>query len=573
MGADVSELPPGFVLDQPPQQQAPSLPPGFVLDEPAASKPPEPDKRDSLLGKVDATVRGAADFLTFGMADEMAAGADALFHPVLGTGQDGGSISERYSHNLEAQRATDKADEEKRGGYRLGGQLAGGLAGGIGMAGAGLLPSVNAARGGAGLLPVAGLSALEGGAMGAAQGFGSGEGADDRTSKGWEGGKLGSLFGLGAPVATAAVAGAARRAVTPFASNATREGMVNTLAHEGVDVTAGQRTGSYGLRYAENELGGRAAQGAMERQGEQFTAAALRRTGTNAPRATPDVIDDAFTRVGQQFDDLAARNTLTADRQLGADLAVTFRDYAALVPESQRAPVVQGILQDIVGAAHANNGALPGAAYQAARSRLDRMARGAASDPQLSDALRGIRNALDDAMERSISPQDAAAWREARNQYRNLIVVERAATGAGENAAMGIISPSQLRNATVTAHGRRNYARGDGDFAELARSGEAILKPLPNSGTAGRLKAQGLTTAIPSILGSGVGGTAGGIPGALAGAAAGAVTPQLLGALIMSRAGQAYLGNQIAPQITPNVQALINAIANREQSALVGSTR
>ena len=37
-------------------------------------------ERDSLLGKVDSAVRGAADVLSFGLADEAAAGADALEH-------------------------------------------------------------------------------------------------------------------------------------------------------------------------------------------------------------------------------------------------------------------------------------------------------------------------------------------------------------------------------------------------------------------------------------------------------------------------------------------------------------
>jgi hypothetical protein len=122
-------------------------------------------------------------------------------------------------------------------------------------------------------------------------------------------------------------------------------------------------------------------------------------------------------------------------------------------------------------------------------------------------------------MERSIAthnPADAGAWREARNEYRNLLVLEKASTAAGSNAAEGIISPSSLRNATINTQGRRNYARGNGDFADLARAGEAIMKPLPNSGTAPRQYMQHLITA----LGSGAGGMVASIPGMVAGAAA-----------------------------------------------------
>jgi hypothetical protein len=120
-----------------------------------------------------------------------------------------------------------------------------------------------------------------------------------------------------------------------------------------------------------------------------------------------------------------------------------------------------------------------------------------------------------------------------------MMVVEKAATGAGAATAEGLISPSQLRNATVTQN-RRDYARGQGDFADLARSGEAVMKPLPNSGTAPRQNIQN----IMSILGSVAGGARAGLPGAVAGIAA----PAVAGRVLMSRPVQAYLGNQLLPR-------------------------
>ena len=48
---------------------------------------------------------------------------------------------------------------------------------------------------------------------------------------------------------------------------------------------------------------------------------------------------------------------------------------------------------------------------------------------------------------------DMPALREARSQYRNWLTLERATSGAGENAALGIISPSALRGATVGTQG------------------------------------------------------------------------------------------------------------------------
>lgn len=376
----------------------------------------------------------------------------------------------------------------------------------------------------------------------------------------------GALLGGMAPAAL-------RRVVTPFPSSPNREALVRTLADEGVDVTAGQRTGSERLRYAESELGGRGAANISEQQAEQFTRAALRRAGIDAPRATPEVIDTAFTQIGQQFDDLAARNRIVADQQLGRDLRDTINEYGNLVPESQRAPIIENLTNDIVDSVRRNRG-IAGDTYQSLRSRIDRAARGS-RDPELGQALRGLRNSLDDAMERSIAannPDDAGAWREVRNQYRNMLVLEKAATGAGENAAAGLISPSQLRNATVQGQGRRNYARGQGDFAELARAGEGVMKPLPNSGTAGRLNAQNMGTSVLSLLGAGGGAAAGGPVGAAAGMLAGAAIPRVAGAAMMSRPGQAFLGNQLlagGEYMDPRTAAVIAALlGSSEQRAL-----
>jgi hypothetical protein len=359
----------------------------------------------------------------------------------------------------------------------------------------------------------------------------------------------------GAARVAGAVAGglapaAASRMVTPFqGASPTHRQMVDVLRREGVEPTAGQAVNNRGLKAYESEMGGGSTTRTLERQGEQFTGAALRRVGENANRATPEIIDQAFTRIGQQFDDLAARNTATIDNAFVNDVQRVVGEYNSLVPQSARAPIVDAAVQDITRVVQANGPALGGPAYQAMRSRLDRAARASRNDPQLQEALYGLRTSLDDAMERSISPADQAAWREARNQYRNMIVIERAATGNGPNAAEGIISPSALRNATVNAHGRRNYARGDGDFAELSRAGEAVLKPLPNSGTAERLAARGLPGLVSGAIGATI-GAAGGGPigagfGATVGAAAGSGINRTMGHAAMTRPVQALLANQL----------------------------
>lgn len=367
-------------------------------------------------------------------------------------------------------------------------------------------------------------------------------------------------------VAGALLPSAAMRAVTPLPASPTHQRMVEILAGEGVHPTAGQRTGSKALQYAESALGdypgaGGGASAATARSGEEFTRAALRRIGVDSDRALPEVLDQAGRDIGNRFNTLAQRNTLQADPQFGNDLQTAWRDYSGLVNQPNQAPAVRNFLQEIVN--HAQGGNISGEAYQSLRSRIEATARSAARDPYTANALRDMREALDGAMERSIQASnsgDLGAWQEARGQYRNLLAIEKAATGAGENTAEGLISPKQLRGAAV-GQGRRAYARGQGDFADLARAGEAVMSPLPQSGTGPRVAAM----TVPGLLGASVGHMVGGGEGATLGATLGttaaATVPSALGRALMSPVAQRYLGNQQLAEILANDNPRQRALA------------
>lgn len=492
-------------------------------------------------------VNRTADGLMFGFGDEIAAGIRAPF------------TDKTYSEELANQERLSNAERNRAGGAATAAELAGGVKTALAA------PSfaANSMNAGHGLLRTAAGSGVDGAILGGLMGLGGTGSMEDRLGDAASGAKWGLGLGAAAPLAVAGGTKLFQKAVSPFATTAERSKAVQTLAREGVETTAGQKTGSKALRYAEGEIGGAKAADMVERQGEQFTQAALKRAGINANRATPEVIDGAFERIGQQFDDLAARNVLKPDDALLKELRTAFNEYGSMVPESARAPIVTELANDIVDTIK-TKGAIDGAAYQSLRSRLEKMARGARADPQLSGVLRDFRSALDKGMERSIirtNPRDAGAWSKARKQYRNMLVLEDAATRAGENAAQGIISPSALRGATKNKQGLRNYARGNGDFADLARAGEAVMKPLPDSGTSSRLSARSLGALGPSIVGAGAGGAYGakdgGLAGSIAGALAGLMAPRLVGQLMMSKPGQEYLANQLMRQgATPEMRAL-----------------
>ena len=314
------------------------------------------------------------------------------------------------------------------------------------------------------------------------------------------------------------------RAVTPLPTSEMRQQFVKTLQDEGItSLTAGQKTGNEALRYLESASSAAPMAGhkASEIQGlgqQQFTEAAMRRAGAG-PDASPEVLGSNQKRLGGEFERLSKQNSLVPDDQFIGDLTKSVKDYRN-VPESQQKNLLQGYIDDIIP--HVNNGHMPGEMYQEMRSRLTSQAKAYRStDPALGQALGGLRDSLDNAMFRSIAPEDAQAWQLARKQYAAQKVLEKAASRAGEATAEGQITPANLRN-TVSSENRGVYARGEGQFSDLARAGSAVMYPLPNSGTAQRLNAF-------HILNS---------------ATLGAV-PALTGRAIMSTPVQNYLANQL----------------------------
>ncbi len=338
------------------------------------------------------------------------------------------------------------------------------------------------------------------------------------------------------------------RAVTPNPSSAARQRLVEVLNQEGVtSLTAGQRTGSKPLQYMESFLGDAPGAGGgasrIQQEGQrQFTEAAMRRAGAG-PDAAPEVLANNQTRLKQQFEDLSSRNAVNADPQLATEIGQTLREYDKVLPAAQK-QIVGNLATDIVDKFTTGGGMMAGKDYQAARSRLSRMANNArVNDPDFSEALRGLRNSLDNAMDRSIpfGSADKELWQKTRKEYGAQKTIEKAASRAGEATAEGQLVPANLRNAVATGNNRGAYARGEGVFSELARAGSGVMAPLPNSGTAQRLNLWGILNDA----------TLGAIPAAA-------------GRAITSRPAQAYLGNQAATRLleglSPQRAAIVNAL-------------
>lgn len=528
---------------------------------------PETGMVERQYGKGGSAAMGAADATTFGFGDELASTVAAGIESLPGrSGMSRSQILAQMRGNAEAAQA------QNPGSY-LAGQVGGGVAQAVATGGGGF--AANAARTGGGLGRVALGSGLDGAAYLGLQGAGSGTDLESRAKGAGWGAATGFGTGLAAPIVMAGGSKLVQKAVSPFTASDELAAATKVLAGEGVPLTAGQKVGSKSLRFAESEIGGQAASEIIDKQGRAFTDAAMRKAGGSG-LADPDNLAALKARLGKGFDLLSARNTLTIDQGLVDDMNRAAQEYARVLPADKKA-MFGNLGDDIIERFRAGKNTMSGKDYQTIRSRLTRMAQSYRnSDNEFSSAIKGLRDALDNGMERSIRPSDKGAWTGLRRRYGNYKVLEKASNGGGEDAAIGIISPARLRMAASSGN-QSGFATGKSDFTKLAKAGQAAMTPLPNSGTASRISARSLGAMAPSILGASAGGAyggsdGGGLQGAIAGALAGFVAPRVVGKMMMSKQGQRYLANQLLKSgaMTSEKRALINAVLTYGGSAATG---
>jgi hypothetical protein len=333
---------------------------------------------------------------------------------------------------------------------------------------------------------------------------------------------------------------------------------VSSLKARGVPLTAGQQTGGRALKFAESELGGGKFDELRDTQLEKYTGQAMQGMGASPVKlAKPENLAPEYARIGNQFDTLALQTTLPIDMRLQNDLINQVQRYHSVAGNIAKGP--EEIMNRLGELSQVHGGVLPGEAYQNIRSELGSMIDSA--DGPTQQTLIGMQEAIDDAVQRGITdPALKAKWQETRMQYRNFRVIERAIKGGGTEAALGQITPVRLRNAITEAEGVRSLALGRNPLTELANSGAAVLKDMPQSGTAARAAAR----AGPAALATGAGVGRADI-GAIIGG--GLMAPALVGRLLMSKDVQAMLG-----QLPPKIRAMI-AAANAARAAAEAGQR
>lgn len=486
--------------------------------------------RGGAVKRIDDIVRSGADALTFGYADEIAAAADEA----IGIGD--------YKTNVAAERARDESIPMQD---RLIGGIGGAALGGVSAP----------ARG---LAKWAGKSFPRLAGTGAAGGAAYGSGGSTEGNR-LQGAGIGAGVGAALPVALPLIAGGVRKAITPFSSqlSGNEQNLARAAQQAGINLTPGQATGSPALRtmegrFAQFPLTAKAQNKIYGGQRGTFNRRVLEKAGINADDAGPEVIDDAFRQIGQEFDDLAARSQIKVDQRLFDDLDAVAEKYGRRLP-SDISNVFKSYMDDVqtlnASFRGGQNPIIPGAEYQTLSSDIKTAARKAR--PDLQDALYGLADKLDDALQRSGGKALRGDWREVRNRYRNLLTVDSAMSGGTQaDRAAGNIPFSGLRTA-VKQSDKRGYARGRGDLNELSRIGDFLGSTVPkDSGTAQNMLMQQLLSGGIGAGGAGAAGIAAGADPATMAAlmAGGFVLPKGVQKAYNSRLLQKYFKNQALPR-------------------------
>lgn len=403
--------------------------------------------------------------------------------------------------------------------------------------------------------------------------------------------------GIEAPIDAAGsvvVGKALGKLLQPFSNKLTPEAekLAQIAQNNGIDLTAAQKSGNKILQgletaFTNNPFTMGRQQDSRDKILQQFTTAALSKIGINAKEASPAVIDKAYNGIGGTIGSITKSADIPRDENLYSDVKKAIDQYSTTLNSLQRrqffkyandiAPILKQpqpkrladepytawdniyLPNDVVPTekkAVAEN--ILGETYQKTRSQLGTIMKSNwKTDPNYSNALEALQDAIDDAAERHLPTEAAQKLSQARNQYHGLKILMKSMASSAGDASSGNV-PAAAFTRAVIGDNASGYVRGKGDYNTLARIGSTFLKGyIPDSGTTTRQMLQKVITgAAPTGAGFAAGGTMG--------AAVGAILPMALQSVYQRFPNYLSKG---AP-ISPKTKALIDMLAGRTISTL-----
>lgn len=341
------------------------------------------------------------------------------------------------------------------------------------------------------------------------------------------------------------------------------QALARTAQAEGIPLKASQVSSSKVAKAVDSVTGQVPFSGSAsfsDAQQKAFNAAVARTIGETADKITPQVFAQARNRIGSEFDRLAAAANLPLDPQTTQRLKQVVDDTRDFYGDDS-ARLVSNVINRLANQNVA--GVVPGKAFQSIDSQITKaMASGGEKTVPLGD----LQEALRDAVQNNLSPEDTAAWATARQQYRDLKTIEPLIAKEGQTS--GNVSPAALMG-RVNANnaGKSSMAAGRrGDLGDLAAIGQRFVKEtVSDSGTAKRIAIQDALGKV-GLVGAGAGASYAG---------AGTTAASLAGLVGTSRITQNLLQdpaivNKLIGLGYPREQA-ISALQGTANPALVGS--
>jgi len=303
--------------------------------------------------------------------------------------------------------------------------------------------------------------------------------------------KMGALIGGAFPLTTSAAGAVGRGVGRALRSNPPSDEVVSLALRAkelGIDVPADRLVNSRPLNAAAASLNymplsGRAA--TEDRVQSQLNKALSRTFGQDSDNVTM-ALRKAGGELGKEFDRVLQSNTLRVDDQLLADLAEVAHKAGRTLNEGD-ARIITNQIDDLL--AKVTGDQIDGQAAYNIKKTLDQIGRRKSNEAFHALEMKGK---LLDALNRSLGPDQAQAFKKTRQQYGNMLALEKIA----QNGAEGDISIGRLSN-------MKNI--NNADLQELADVAAQFLKTRENPhGAMQRVAMAGL---------GGAAGLAGGLPG------------------------------------------------------------
>lgn len=314
----------------------------------------------------------------------------------------------------------------------------------------------------------------------------------------------GAALGFGGHVAGTLLGKVVGGLTQPFRSTMTDDmaSQAQDLLNSGVPLSAAQQGGGKIAQTLHNVVSDNPLIGSSlsAEQQSAFTSAVLKTVGIQSDTASPKVMDTLRGTLGNIFDTTAARNPIPMDNTLLTRLA-TVETAAGSELGPNEMSIIQKQVDNLIDHAAAGGGTLNGQAFANARSSLARLQ----GQNDVTGHWAGeIHDALADALNRNVSPQEAQTISTARGAYRAMKAIQDSITSTND------ISPVLLYNRLDRLNNVNQmvYGKGDQSLVGLATAGKNILGGLktPNSGTGQRIAGMLMTGSALSAVDALAGG-------------------------------------------------------------------